>query len=73
MYSAFSNDYKNPPPTQPSLGPNLAGILAGNVTISPPIVSFVSSENAVKSTFRVQLTCTRYSHSTVAGGLDVIS
>lgn len=55
------------------IGPNLAGILAGNVTYSPPIVSFASSENAVKSTFRVQLTCIFYSHSIVAGGFDVIS
>ncbi len=61
------------PPVQTSFGPNLAGILAGNVTIFPPIVSFVSSENAVKSTFRVQLTYTFYSHSIVAGGLLVIS
>ncbi len=61
------------PPAQSSFGPNLAGILAENVIISPPIVSFVSSENAVKSTFRLQFKYTCYSHSIVEGGLLVTS
>lgn len=48
-------------------------ILAENLFISNCFIHFTYHRNAVKSTFSLQMPLVNYSHSIVAGGLDVIS
>src|SRR5699024_2704675 len=52
---------------------SFGGILAGNVLIFNHFIRFTCTQNAVKSTFSLQITLVNYSHSIVAGGLLVTS
>ncbi len=51
----------------------LVGYLMGNQTILSGFMLFITAENAVKSTISLQIKLVVYSHSTVAGGLLVMS